>query len=150
MTSDSASAHEMLSFAQTRLRWSLDFFLDDLHAISEEDVVRSAGGKARTVCDFSYETILFIEDCEEQMRGGKPSDNQEERVDGWVIAPEEMRDKSRLIERFQRARQSILATFEQHPNPILALRVSLHTMYHDAQLNFLQTLRGDTSQHWKV
>jgi hypothetical protein len=37
----------------------------------------------------------------------------------------------------------------ERPAYALVFFVSMHTMYHDAQLNFIQCLAGDGQMHWK-
>ena len=38
---------------------------------------------------------------------------------------------------------------KENPAFDLVYFASLHTMYHDAQLNFIQSLNGDLAVHWK-
>ena len=81
-----------------------------------------------------------------------------------MVAPGEYRTKDAIISYFE----AVTADFLSHASklseeeatavipffnsemPIYAVIsfIGVHTAYHDAQLNFIQSLGGDTSMHW--
>ena len=137
-------------------------YLDDLEAMPEEQLLESAGGSARKAVDFTFEVALLNRRVAARLRGTDPPSAPE--GDEWWTAPEELRSKDAII-RYMResldelaaaarsipeseAGRMVGAPGQEWPAYTLAQFASMHTMYHDAQLNFIQSLSGDLTMHW--
>ena len=144
-----------------RLTSARDAYLGDLKAMSQEDLTVPAGGKARTPADFTYEVVLVNQRIAKRMSGGDPG---EFKFEGWMKATEEYASKESIISNFETSVNDILNEFEKVPeedmfrlietpngetSPMdLAAFAATHITYHDAQLNFIQALKGDEEMHW--
>ena len=136
------------------------FFLQDLENLPAEFFDRSLGGKARTVADIAYEVRLTNERLCRDLQG-QPS---AERPNAWVLAPEEIRTKEATIRSFQTSCEQVLQIIE--PMSLEEMEevvpgvlgeasradhcrsMTVHLWYHSGQLNFIQTLLGDSEIHW--
>lgn len=137
-------------------------YLSDLDAMSEEQILGSAGGTARKAVDFTYEVALINRRIAARLAGTEPPPAPE--GDEWMVAPEELRSKSAITEYMRTACEELAtatkgipesesgrmvgAPGSERPAFVLANFAALHTMYHDAQLNFIQSLSGDLAVHW--
>lgn len=142
------------------LRHAFEVYVKDLEALPEDAIIKSPGGKARTVADFTYEVIEVNDKLCAVMRGEETGPWPE----GWTVAPDHLNSKSALIEAFRAAADRTLAAAESYDEsgmtePIEGPRgpttrfqrfqfMSMHTMYHCAQVNYVQCLMGDDAWHW--
>jgi hypothetical protein len=133
----------------------------DLNALPEDKVVESPGGSARPAADFVYEVAFINRRCAMRLRGEAPPPVENEP---WIVAPEGFRTKDALTREMEESTAELLAGFDQRgPNGLtdliplpreewtvfqLATFVTRHMNYHDAQLNYLQSLYGDLEVHW--
>jgi len=133
----------------------------DLAAMTDEQLMQSAGGAARKPVDFTFETALINRRIAARIRGEEPEPEPEGE---WWEAPEELRNRAAITEYMRASCQAILdaasgLSEEEAEKPIgesgserppisFIHFAALHTMYHCAQLNFIQTLSGDLSMHW--
>lgn len=139
-------------------------YLDDLEAMTEAQLLQSAGGAARKAVDFTFEVALLNRRIAARLKGTEPPPAPE--GEEWWTAPEELRSKEAItrymresLEELAAAARSIPdsdgsrlvgAPGQERPAFSLAQFASMHTMYHDAQLNFIQSLSGDLDMHWKA
>jgi hypothetical protein len=137
-------------------------YLQDLEAMTEEQLLAPAGGSARTAVDFTYETALINRRVAARLAGTEPPAMPE--AEGWLVAPSEVRNKAAIIEYMRKACEELSAAARavpeaeggklvgpagnERPAYDLAHFAAMHTMYHDAQLNFIQELGGDLEVHW--
>jgi hypothetical protein len=140
---------------------AVSVYLRDLEVLSEEQLLTSAGGSARTAVDFTFETAMVNLRIAARLRNQEPPAEPEGE---WWVAPEELQSKSAIIQYFKDAGEDLLGAAQAIPEeeggklvgapgserPAFALVqfASMHTMYHDAQLNFIQSLSGDLAMHW--
>lgn len=145
----------------TSLLRAFAIFAQDLEAIPEEAFSKSFGPKARTVADIVYEVNLVNSDIEKNIRGEKPADWPE----GWIKAPEAMREKDVVLKSFKDTADAVMATagaitedglkdpvVTEHGETTKGERLrfmTIHTWYHSGQLNYIQTLLGDDGWHWQ-
>jgi len=138
------------------------FYSKDLEALPEEQILNSAGGSARKPVDFTYEVGLINRQVAARLRGDEPPASPE--GDDWWVAPEELRSKAAIAAYIAEGCQEIIAAAcalpaeeigkmigspgRERPAYALVQFASMHTMYHDAQLNFIQSLSGDSKMHW--
>jgi uncharacterized damage-inducible protein DinB len=150
-----------MSSAIEGLKSALEIFAKDLAALPEEAYQKSFGGQARTAADIAHEVVMVNDDVRRNMVG-------EPMIDwpsGWLRAPEGLQTKAEAIANFQRSAAELVAAVETWGPDDLAVTVAnehgehtreercqflaLHLWYHAGQLNFMQTLLGDTEWHWK-
>lgn len=137
-------------------------YIEDLEACSEEVLASNPGGSARTAYDFTYEVIVVNRRITKRLKGEDPGPFPR---DGWIKAPPEFCAKSVAIADFRASAEDVMAAFEADPESEIERKIALpagetspldlitltynHWNYHDAQLNYLQAIRGDEAVHWK-
>jgi uncharacterized damage-inducible protein DinB len=142
------------------LKGAFGIFEKDLNALPAEVYTRCFGGKSRTVADIVYEVNMVNDDIGRNMRGEPMIDWPE----GWITAPENLREKSEVIASFKASTAKILEMVEGYTEEDLEATVTtergettrfercrfmaLHVWYHSGQLNFMQTLLGDDGWNW--
>ena len=138
------------------------FYIKDLEVRTDEQLMQSAGGTARKAIDFSYEVGEVLLAFVARLKGLEPTPSPS--GDDWAVAPEELKSKTAIIEYITTAANELVATAKaipadeidklvgapgrQRPAWALVQFGATHTMYHDAQLNFIQSLNGDIKMHW--
>jgi len=138
-------------------------YLKDLDAMSEAQLLESAGGSARVAVDFTYEVALINRRIASRLLDIEPPALPDD--DGWMVAPSELRSKSEIcgflrsacVELTEAAKslpecesgKMIGAPGSERPAFGMVQFAAMHTMYHDAQLNFIQSLQGDLEMHWR-
>lgn len=153
---------EMKAFFAEKLREVKGAYLDDLNAMSDDDLGTSPGGAARTGFDYTYETAYVNRRIAKRLRGEEPEPFP---GDGWMKAPDEAKSKQAAIDSLTASMDEVIAAWDALPendlgrviplakgqtNPLdMAFLCVYHTGYHDAQLNFVQSLKGDTKMNWQ-
>jgi len=144
------------------LKGACRVFLQDLNAIPAEAFAKSFGPSCRTIADIVYEVNLVNDHIGMVIRGEEPFEWPE---GGWITAPEDFSSKETVVAAFEASSNKIMETVEgftpeQFEEPIMndgketnrferCRFMALHLWYHSGQLNFIQTLLGDTEWHWK-
>jgi len=144
------------------IKHATSHYLQDLDAMSEDQILNSAGGAARCPVDFTYETALVNRRLAARLSETEPPVMPD--GDPWLVAPEELRSKAAITAFMKESCEVLLSAAQSIPEsesgklvgspgreePAFALAefASLHIMYHDAQLNFIQALNGDLAVHW--
>ena len=144
-----------------QLESARDRYIKDFDAIDEPALGQSPGGVARSPFDFTYEVSFVNKRIAKRLRGEVP-----EVVDmtGWMRAPEEFRSKGVAIAEFKASTDEVITAWKAIPEGELTKKIELpggdsspfnmatlclgHVTYHDAQLNYLQSLTGDDEMHW--
>ncbi len=137
-------------------------YSQDLDAMSDDQILTSAGGTARKPVDFTYEVALINRRLAARLAKTEPPAAPE--GDDWWVAPEELQTKDAISQYFKASCEelleaakgmseedaTVLVTFHggEKPSHTMVTFAAMHTMYHDAQLNFIQSLAGDSSVHW--
>jgi len=142
--------------------WSASY-VNDLKAMTHDQLSASLGGSARTAYDFSFETAYVNDRFAARVRGEDPGPNPYE---GWITAPEDFCSPDAAIARFETSANGLISALEALPaedlerkielpdgqstSPLDLLSIGLvHMAYHDGQLNLIQAMNGDTDVHWK-
>jgi hypothetical protein len=136
------------------------FFLQDLENLPANVFDTSLGGKARTVADIAYEVRLTNERLCRDLQG-QPS---AEQPNAWAVAPEDVRTKEVTIRSFQASCEQVVQVIErmslEEMEEVIpgvlgeasradhCRSMTVHLWYHSGQLNFIQTLLGDSDFHW--
>jgi len=139
-----------------------NFYARDLEALSDAQILESFAGAARLPLDFTYEVAFINRQVAARLRGEEPPASPD--GDEWMTAPDELRSKAAIAEYMASACSEVLSAAKAVPEeeigkmigspgrerPAYALVsfAAMHTMYHDAQLNYVQSLAGDTTMHW--
>ena len=138
-------------------------YANDLAAMPHDDLETSPGGQARAPYDFTYEVVVVNDRMTNAIRGVA---NGPWPFEGWAVAPADFRNKERAIAEIERSLDGMISVWGELEEAELckeitsasgatstpmdfALMCVQHTGYHDAQLNFIQAMRGDMEVHWK-
>jgi uncharacterized damage-inducible protein DinB len=138
-------------------------FEQDLSALSDEAVTHGFAGDARAAVDFSYEVAVVNRRFATVIRGETPGPWP---FEGWAVAPEGFRTAESAKAEVSASIDALVAAVDALPDEELTKEITrpdgstanplamftfclIHTSYHDGQLNYLQSLRGDTEVHWK-
>lgn len=132
----------------------------DLEALPEEAFTKSFGDTVRTVADIVYEVSLVNDMIGALMRKEEVGPFPE----GWVKAPDDCQTKAAVLECFNRSGDRLVKTVESFSEDEMlepmeskhgptnrfkrSYFCALHTYYHSGQLNYVQTLLGDSDWHW--
>jgi hypothetical protein len=138
------------------------FYAKDLDALTEEQILGCAGGVARKPVDFTYEVAFINKRVAARLRGEEPP--AWPATEGFLVAPDEFQSKSAILAYLAEASSELLEAAnaipeeeggkligpegKQEPAYAMVTFAAIHTMYHDAQLNFIQSLAGDGGMHW--
>ena len=130
--------------------------------MTHEQLSAKQGGEARCAYDFTYEVAYVNRRIAKRLRGETPEPWQAE---GWVVCPADFMAKDKARADIAESLDEVLQEWEKldpaemnkeiqlangsKTNPIdLAYMCAYHTGYHDAQLNYIQALQGDSKMHW--
>ena len=143
------------------LRGSFSILEKDLNALSEAEITKHFGGKARTVADIIFELIEVNDHIGATIRDEAPAAWAHE---GWITAPADFQSKEVVIAGLLASRDRFITGVEamseetlagnvqtEHGESTRAARcrfVALHNWYHSGQLNFIQSLAGDDKWNW--
>jgi uncharacterized damage-inducible protein DinB len=136
-------------------------YRQDFEALTHEQLAASPMGQARAPYDFTYEVVVVNKRIAARLRGEDPG---AWTAEGWMTAPEELKDKAALMASFDASVDELTSAIQSIPaeemgreivlpntttNPLdLATHAVVHMTYHDAQLNYVQELHGDMAVHW--
>lgn len=143
------------------LQTAVTFFLKDLEALPEVAVFARHGGNSRSAADIAYETMLVNDEMRAMIAGESGPVWPE---DEWTRAPETWKTKATVIEEFKASADKLIALAESFGTNEFEVIVkseksertrferfqfaAMHTMYHCAQLNYIQSMLGDSKMHW--
>jgi uncharacterized damage-inducible protein DinB len=147
--------------AVDQLKSITGMILQDLNALPEEGFSRSFGDATRTIADVIHEVNLVNDHIGMVVRGEKPFDWPS---GSWVKAPEDLQTKDAVIRGFTASSNRIIETYEAFSEEDIEGFVDTthgprtrfqrcqfmaqHMWYHSGQINYVQTLLGDTEWHW--
>ncbi|MBX3119550.1 MAG: hypothetical protein KF784_10830 [Fimbriimonadaceae bacterium] len=137
-------------------------YANDLKAIDEANYANCPGGCARTVQDVTAEVIGFNYMIAAMLKGESPSMPSEEERAAFTakFATTEaciggIKDSGEaLASALESASDETLASDATAPwgdkMPLYSLAniAANHILYHDGQLNYIQSLHGDGKMHW--
>ena len=148
----------LLAHVREQIETARTFYVNDLTALSEEALSTSFAGNARVPYDFTYEVVIVNQRVTARLTTGVVP--AWPFGDGWATAPDDFKSKEVAIAAVNASVDEILAavgddvtrmiTTSEGEKPAfdLALFAGMHMMYHDAQLNYVQSLHGDAAMHW--
>jgi len=149
---------EPTAFLKKLIQDALQCYLDDLDALSNEDLAYSPGGTARCPFDFSYEVAYVNHRVAARLRGEDPGAWPYAEGE-WAAAPDEYRSRDAIATYLKQSTQAVLEALGDATREVslpsgpksafeFAMIVPTHLEYHLAQLNYLQSIRGDSKVHW--
>ena len=145
------------AFISERLANLKKIFLNDFAELSEGQRSLSPGGTARTANDMAFEIAYFNRRLAKRIR------NEEVEVypyEGWIKAPagyagadlessfDDLMQAWEQLPPEDLLREIPLATEISNPLDLIFMAI-MHGGYHDGQLNYIQTLHGDSAPHWQ-
>ena len=156
------SLETVKAYITKQLEFGRDAYLKDLAVMSEADLVGGMGGEERKGIDFSYEVALVNRRFACRIRGQEPEPWPE---GDWVTAPADQKTKDAVIAGVRDSMNDLIKAWSEIPakdmnkvipvpsgetSPLdLVFSCCWHTGYHDAQLNYIQELKGDLKMHWQ-
>ncbi len=137
-------------------------YVNDLKAMSHEQLDTSPGGSARCGYDFTYEVAYINRRLGARISGATPTPPPQ----GWIKAEDSYKNKDAAIADVESSAQELLDVWDALPADDLKRVIELpngdtthpldmmwigvfHFGYHDAQLNYLQAIFGDEEVHWE-
>ena len=144
-----------------QLEFARKAYVGDLRAMDEQRLISASGGSSRTPADFTYEIVSINKRISKRMRGEDPG---EFKFEGWVKAPAEFQNKETIIAQLEESATEIIEAFANVPEEEMFRKIetptgetspmdlagfaAMHMTYHDAQLNYIQAMKGDVEVHW--
>lgn len=137
-------------------------YAKDLAVLTDEQYTTSPMGKARTAQDFTAETIQMNNRLAAMLTSGAPQGMPTEEESNAAMAeiPGPQEAAAAIASSAGRLADAIVNCPEENlalklPMPwgeetflSMAILGTAHVMYHDAQVNYLQSLHGDDQIHW--
>lgn len=149
---------DLKDYMRKSLESTRDTYLKDLEAMSPELLTASPGGSARSAMDMTYEVAFFNRRMAKRMRG-EPVEPF--KFEGWMKAPADFTDPQGAL---RDSMDELIAAWDATPDAELGRVIEIpsgttspfdlayfairHVNYHDAQLNYIQSLQGDDKMHW--
>ncbi len=88
-------------------------YLQDLEAMTEDQILGSVGGGARKPIDFTFETAIINRRVAARVAGTTPPEMP--KTEGWIEAPEELRSKEAIIAYFKSASDELVGAAKGLP-----------------------------------
>ncbi len=142
------------------LQSALGTLRKDLVALPEDAIAKTFGGVSRSAADMVHEINLVNEHVVKTLLGQPLFDWPE----GWIKAPAELQTKHALLAAFDKTNTFVIEGLESlsdedwtktvttergDTNTAERIRfITLHVWYHSGQVNYIQTLLGDSAWHW--
>lgn len=142
------------------LQSALGTLRKDLVALPEDAIAKTFGGVSRSAADMVHEINLVNEHVVKTLLGQPLFD----WPDGWIKAPAELQTKDALLAAFDKTNTFVIEGLESlsdedwtktvttergDTNTAERIRfITLHVWYHSGQVNYIQTLLGDSAWHW--
>ena len=143
------------------LQMASQFYVKDLAASTSEIMDCKPGDAHRCPFDFTYEVVKLNHLMAGVLRGEPMSAMGGE---GFLTAPEEFRNVGTATREMEESMADVLAAvdglddagFESNVEMFgrswtkmeVATLCAVHVGYHDGQLNYVQTAKGDLAVHW--
>jgi len=149
------------TFLAAKLDMVTFLFTKDMEALSHEQLDASVAGCARTGYDIAFEIVTTNCMFAKIVRGEGMETIQ---FEGWLHAPDEFKDRQGALEAVQASFADMKASLLACPDDELSVTTDTpigpksradiafmsvyHGGYHSGQLNYIQTLHGDSDMHW--
>ena len=151
-------------FLSKGLRDAAKAFVGDLEAMPQEVLEKSPGGVARTPFDYSYEIALINKRVAARLRGEDPGPWPFADVK-WVTCDPDFAEKDKMVEFVRASFEEVCSAWDAFDESKLTEPIKLpsgetnaldlasmafsHSVYHDGQLNYAQSISGDDEMHWQ-
>ena len=153
-------SQDIRSYVVSEFESGIEGFVKDLGALTHEDLNRSFGSGSRCAYDFIYEVGVINRRVAFRLRSEDPGPMPWKFGEEWLQAPDDFKTKETALEHMTSTAAELVAavgddvtrgvTVGEKVTPAYQLVnfATFHTGYHDAQLNFIQSLAGDMAVHW--
>jgi len=153
-------ATDLRTFVTDSFESAIADFLKDIDALSHDDLSKSFGKGSRCAYDFIYEVGVINQRVAFRCRAEDPGPMPWKFGEEWLGAPAEFRDKEAAKRHIKKTSEEVLASIgDEVERPVVVGETddpayqrinfaTMHTMYHDAQLNYIQSMVGDLAVHW--
>jgi len=147
---------EYIATVQSSLRQAAQLWEKDLRAHDVARLTEKPSETTRSVADFSYEVVTINRLFAARLRGENPPPSP----DGFPICPEELLSVDSLVTAIHESTEEVLEAMGDDEGRIvdtpngpqnalgLAMFGAIHMFYHLGQVNYVQTMYGDTQMHW--
>lgn len=141
------------------------FYKGDLEAMSPETLAARPGQAARNAYDYTYEVAVVNNRIAMRLRGEDPGPWTGPEGE-FMKAPAEAQNKETIVKMFDESAQAVRDAWDALPVENMHLEIdiqgnketplgmaslsAIHMMYHDAQLNQMQSIQGDQAMHWPM
>jgi hypothetical protein len=134
--------------------------VSDIEALNHEDLEKNWGESSRCAYDVIYEVAVLYRRSAMTLAGKEPGPLPWKFGEEWLVAPDDFHDKEKILqfyrlgtqELLQEARRREIEPAETGDGPSKVFKslqfAVMHTAYHDAQLNYIQAIKGDMALHW--
>jgi hypothetical protein len=151
---------DLKGYATNTLKTVGDFYVRDLEALTHEQLDENVGGTGRTAYDYTFEVAWVNNAMAKRMKDEMPEPPPWTFGENWAVAPESFRNKETAARELSQSIQNVIdALGDDIERPVEAMGstktaferamfCALHTNYHCAQLNLLQSMAGDLQIHW--
>jgi hypothetical protein len=154
-------AEKLASYMIERFRSAAKRIPEDMETLAHDDLIKTWGDGTRCAYDVIYELAVLNKRQAQIIRGEDPGQLPWTFGEDWLQAPDAYRTKPESMAFFNASTDEVLSECEKlgdepammeggEPTKLfkgLSFAVG-HIMYHDAQLNFIQSLKGDMDVHW--
>lgn len=155
------SVPTLKEYLAAELAKSKRMYLEDLAAMSHDQLDSGAGGASRTGYDMTYEVVLVNKRILSRLKFEEPTVTMPK---GWTIAPVDFRNKDVAMKEFESTMDALIQAWDALPEDQIGRKIETamgdsspydlvalaghHAGYHDAQLNYLQAIHEDQTVHW--
>ena len=149
---------EVLKYAHEGFQSAVERFSKDMAALTHEDLDRKWGDSSRRAYDVVYELGVLNQRAVKVLNEEDPGPLPWKFGEEWLQAPDELRSMEEATLFFDESARNLLATAvskAESADEEATFKIfktlnfaASHTGYHDAQLNFIQALKGDHALHW--
>ncbi|HMS54656.1 MAG TPA: DinB family protein [Fimbriimonadaceae bacterium] len=152
------------NFAQELANWTrrvAGMYVKDLHALSDQAYTQCQGGTCRTMQDVTAECAGFNMMVTAMIKGDAVPEFSDEQRASYTASLGTREKGAKAIETTANAMADAMASNGHRMGEMvtapwgetmnvfnLAVLSSNHMLYHDGQLNFVQSLNGDDKMHW--
>lgn len=150
-------AIDLKALLKERIEETAALWAKDLAAHRDDQLITRPSETARSLADIAWETITINRRVATRLRGETPGP-----IDGFPVCPPEMANRVALAEQMAASAQEILAAAGDSMEREIPLPngekesvfsygefALMHMQYHLGQLNYVQTVYGDTDIHWR-
>jgi hypothetical protein len=137
------------------IRNAAELWGKDLRAHAAEKLTEVPAATARSIADITWETVAVNRRIAARLRGEAVPP-----AEGFPVCPPELANVESLVSEISASAEEVIASIGDDPDRTVELPdgpsnvyeyadfAAIHMFYHLGQINYAQTLYGDTDVHW--